>query len=139
MRGIGAWTLAGVLVTACGDDEEKSRDEEQPSAEELRQMAVQKCNDLIDTFCERVVGCAEDEDLIDERYPATELNTECKAAIGEVLPCESAVDVGKSYAKCLSDVEKFSCELSNDALLATPAAFAGPPPSCTMQILFPPD
>ena len=111
MRGIGSWVVAGLLLTACGDDGENGRDGGENGrdggenerddledagldAEELRQMAVQKCDDLVEKFCTRVSSCAEAEDLLDESYPAAELNMDCRAAIGEALPCETSVAPG---------------------------------------------
>jgi hypothetical protein len=126
MQRFGVWALAAVLVTACGDDDEEK-------------TPVEKCKDLINTFCDRVTSCAEDHELLDDSYSPAELETDCKASIEEELDCQAAVDVGDGYAKCLSSVKTFSCEVSNDALLATPAAIANPPASCMGQILFPRD
>lgn len=126
MQRFGAWALAAVLVTACGDDDEEK-------------TPVEKCKDLINTFCDRVTSCAEDHELLDDSYSPAELESDCRDSIQAKLTCQDAVDVGDGYGKCLSDVKAFSCETSNDALRATPPVIADPPSSCLGQILFPPD
>jgi hypothetical protein len=124
MRRLELWALAGLLLTACGDDEEGK-------------SAPQKCHDLINTFCDRVTHCAVEGDILDEDYAPSELEADCREAVGEALPhpCEEADDVSDDYSECLADVKVFSCEESNDSLL-NDDAFAGPPPSCMMSILF---
>lgn len=121
MRRMGLWALAGLLATACGDDEDKS--------------PVQKCKDLINTFCDRATSCAVEDDILDEDYPASELKADCKETIGAALNCDEADDVGDNYSECLSDLKTFSCETSNDSLV-NDDAFADPPPSCDDAVLF---
>jgi hypothetical protein len=125
MRRVELWALAGLLLTACGDDEDE------------RKSAVQKCNDLINTFCGRVRSCAVEDDILEEDYAPAELEADCREAVSDALPqkCDEADDVGDNYSECLSDVKTFSCEESNDSLL-NDMAFAGPPPSCMMSILY---
>jgi len=149
MRRIGGWALAGLLLTACGDDGKKSTadacedmtgtDRTTCEREEARKDAVAKCNNLINTFCDRVTSCAEDDDLLDDAsYSAAELKMDCSETIGDALRCDTAVDVGDGYDDCLADAKTFSCEESNDALLSDNPSVAGPPDSCKQQILFPP-
>lgn len=122
MRRIGLWAFAGLLATACGDDDgDKS--------------PVQKCKDLINTFCDRATSCAVEDDILDADYPPAELKADCRETIGDELNCEEADDVGDNYATCLSDLETFSCEMSNDSLV-NDDAFAPPPASCDDAILF---
>jgi hypothetical protein len=124
MRRIGLWALAGLLLTACGDDEEKS--------------PVQKCKDMVNTFCDRVTSCAVDADILDADYPAAELKMDCKEAIDTVgvVPCDEADGVGDNYSECVSDLKAFSCDTSNDSLLQEMPSFAPPPASCDDAILF---
>lgn len=126
MQRFGLWALAALLLTACGDDDDGK-------------SPVQKCKDLIDTFCERVTSCAVEDDLLDPSYPAGELKTDCREALSDELDCDEAVDVGDNYSECLADLQTFSCEESNSALLDDPPSFAEPPDSCGEQILFPAD
>ena len=93
-----------LLLAACGDEEKKS--------------AKDKCETLVDTFCETVTSCAEDADLLDPDYPARELLADCKQTVGEGAHCEDAKEVSNRYDACLSAAsEQLDCDESNDSLL----------------------
>jgi hypothetical protein len=123
MSRIGVWALAGLLLVACGDDD----DGKSPK---------QQCEDLINTFCDRATSCAVDADILEESYSPAELKVDCREAIDAELGCDDADEIGDNYSECLSDLRTFSCDLSNEALLQDMPSFAAPPTSCDGAILF---
>ena len=122
MKGNCVWAAALLWAAACGD-------------EEKGESAPERCQKLINSFCDRATQCAVDDDILSSDYPASELKSDCKDVIGDVLPCDDADSIDDGYVQCLSDVKNFSCDTSNAALLDD-MAFASPPASCDDVIVF---
>jgi hypothetical protein len=72
-----------VLAAACGGGK---------SAED-------KCNDILDTLCDRIVEC----------FSPPPTHAECVAQISPSLPCASAKKVGSTYDSCINHLEDDSC------------------------------
>ena len=78
----------------------------------------EKCEKLIDTFCETVTTCADDADLLDESYPRSELLTDCKRTVADGAHCADAEDVTSDYDRCLAAAsDQLDCDESNESLL----------------------
>jgi hypothetical protein len=60
--------------------------------------APQKCEELLDLMCTRLVECAIEPNQAD-----------CLAAAKTVAPCAKAVSVDGSYDACLKDIRAQSC------------------------------
>lgn len=78
----------------------------------------EKCEKLIDTFCETVTSCADDADLLDPSYSRADLLADCKQTVGEGAHCADAEDVTGDYDRCLAaSSERLDCDESNESLL----------------------
>jgi hypothetical protein len=78
----------------------------------------EKCEKLIDTYCETVATCADDADLLDRDYTRGDLLTDCKDTVAEGAHCSDAEDVSDDYDRCLAaSSDKLDCDESNDSLL----------------------
>lgn len=79
---------------------------------------TEKCEKLIDTYCETVTTCAEDADLLDPSYSARELLADCKRTVADGAHCDDAEDVTSDYDRCLAaSSDQLDCDESNDSLL----------------------
>jgi hypothetical protein len=72
-----------VLVVGCGTDE----------------SPVDKCDDLVDTLCDRGVQCLGGA------------HTDCVQTFQQALSCGAAKDVSSSYDRCIAQLEADSCAL----------------------------
>jgi hypothetical protein len=61
------------------------------------ESAVEKCDDLVDTLCEKGVECVGGS------------KAECVQAAASQLACGRAVKVTASYDRCLDEIDEFSC------------------------------
>jgi hypothetical protein len=61
--------------------------------------AVEKCDDLVNTLCDKGVQC----------LGGTQ--TECVQAVQQQLPCGSAKSVSASYDRCVSQINADSCSV----------------------------
>jgi hypothetical protein len=59
--------------------------------------AVEKCDDMVDVVCDRIVQCLGFS------------RTECVQAVKSELPCGSAKQVSASYDRCIDQLEGNSC------------------------------
>jgi hypothetical protein len=82
------------------------------------ESAVDKCDDLVDTVCDRAVSC----------QPAMGTHAMCVAQIQTVLPCGQAKKVSATYDRCIDQLESSSCSVlfptdpqTGEAELALPA------------------
>lgn len=104
MRSVVRALLITTVLVGCGDDEKDS--------------AQEKCETLVDTFCESAASCAEDADLLADDYSPRELIRDCKEAVSEGAHCSKAKDVTSKYNACLRAAgENLVCEDSNESLL----------------------
>lgn len=78
----------------------------------------EKCEKLIDTFCETVTSCAEDAELLDKDYSRGDLLADCKHTVADGAHCGDAEDVSSDYDRCLAaSSDKLDCSESNDSLV----------------------
>jgi hypothetical protein len=100
MRHVGLAVVIGTFLAGCDDS------------------PTEKCEKLIDTFCETVTSCAEDAELLDPSYSASELLADCKRTVGEGAHCADAEDVTGDYDRCLAAAsEQLDCDESNRSLV----------------------
>jgi hypothetical protein len=86
------WSVAAVLVASgCGGSGSRSPE--------------QKCDDLVDTVCERLANCL--------NVPSQK--ADCIRGAGQSLSCSAAKSVTDGYDTCMDDLDDASC----DALLDT--------------------
>jgi hypothetical protein len=105
MRSVVRALLIITVLAGCGDDDHGD-------------SAKEKCETLVDTFCETVTSCAEDADLLADDYSPRELLADCKETVGEGAHCSDAKKVTSKYSACLAAAgEKLACEDSNQSLL----------------------
>jgi hypothetical protein len=65
------------------------------------ESAVDKCDNLVDTLCDRAVTCV----------PGNGNHATCVASVQTALPCGSAKTVSASYDRCMSQLESSSCSV----------------------------
>lgn len=70
--------------------------------------AVQRCNDLEQSWCQRAVSCLIDGGTLMESDRAANLS-ECLDDSGMQLDCRKAVATSANYSQCLSDVKTMDC------------------------------
>ncbi len=93
------WLLAGALcaMAACGDSPKD------------------KCNDLLNVYCERHATCVETAGV--SAADAKEIESSCLEAMRKSVSCEDAVEIKeKSYDACVEAVEDISCSTINASL-----------------------
>jgi hypothetical protein len=73
------------LVAGCGGGDSES--------------PVEKCDDLVDVICDRLIECVSDVGT----------HSECVDAVQSELPCGRATDVSASYGRCVDQLEGNSC------------------------------
>lgn len=99
-----AFASLALLSAACGDDPEKAQD---------------KCETLVTSYCDRVVTCAEQADLLSSDFTSADLRDECEQFMEGNARCETAVRVSSDYGQCLSQAKALSCGEITDALQAS--------------------
>lgn len=100
------WTLAiaGVVFAACGGGDDNP--------------AVEKCDDLVSTVCDRAIECLGD---------LGGGHSQCVVEVNEALPCDRAASVTDSFQDCLSRVDTDSCN----------TLFPPPPPGGQRMLVLP--
>jgi hypothetical protein len=78
--------------------------------------AEDKCNDLVKTFCSRVVTCAASDPALSAAYTEAELTDECEDVTKENAHCGDAFDVSDNYDSCLAQASNLECTESNAQL-----------------------
>jgi hypothetical protein len=94
------FVLVSLLAVGC-DDPEKAQD---------------KCEGLTTTYCDRVVTCAVQADLLGADFTANDLRDECEMHLQNNAHCEDAVRVSKNFSECLDSSSAISCAVITTAL-----------------------
>jgi hypothetical protein len=116
-----------LFALACGgDDPEKVQD---------------KCETLVTTYCDRVVSCADDADLLNGAVDANDLRDECESFLEDNAHCEDAIRVSKDYGECIRESKVNSCAAINESLLmyeeVEPRYLSVLPDSCVGAVEYP--
>ena len=87
--------MASVMALLSGcDDPEKAQD---------------KCASLVSTYCDRVVSCAQQGNLLNGKFGPNDLRSECEKFMNDDARCHDAVRVGKSFNQCVDESSQVSC------------------------------
>lgn len=74
------------LISGCGDYESRA------------EIATQRCEDLMSTYCTRIEGCS---------YFTS--HAQCVSEFRQELDCGQAVDTSDSYDRCIDQIEEAHC------------------------------
>jgi hypothetical protein len=104
VKALVAFALLGAALSCGGDVNE----------------APAKCDALVATLCERVIGCANDGTT----------QAECEAGVKTTLPCAQADTVSDGYSSCISELQNSPCTvlLANNTINL--------PATCKASIIF---
>ncbi|MDB4975120.1 MAG: hypothetical protein JWN48_3461 [Myxococcaceae bacterium] len=78
--------------------------------------AQEQCKSLVVTYCDRVVSCAEQGQLLNASFGRAELRDECEDFLKNDAHCEDAVRVGGSFDRCVDESSQLSCTVLNDVV-----------------------
>lgn len=75
---------------------------------ETEDEAKQKCRDLVNDWCKKVIGCLVDSGDVAAADEAGEISS-CKQTGESTIDCPSAVSTSDNYDSCMDAVHSSSC------------------------------
>ena len=94
MRGWRALLIGGYFALGCGDDGKSE--------------PTQKCEDFVNTWCGKAMGCLKELGTITEANYSSNLDACSRTGIA-AANCGHAVSVGSGYDACISGVNAMAC------------------------------
>jgi hypothetical protein len=125
------WTGMALSALGAAGCSSSGDDDDDDDSSSTSGDARKKCNNLVQQFCDSIVGCEVEGGFVDASDQDSEIAS-CVSDTTESADCANAVDVTTSYDECMSMLANPPCDDINQALSD---GTLGLPDSCNGVIL----